>query len=169
MIKPWAPHIGIGWLWWCETDVSKLPPLLAYCLSPGDCDVDHGIMDRLGLTRNLSTRERSDSHQLWRSCQQRHLWRAPRSYERFSRARLNMLALTIATAAWNLAMKSTIVLEGTACTCSFKCPDRKKSIGVRFGDRGSHWNRLSPSSPPFRIYTVQTLPDIFLILVALVV
>jgi hypothetical protein len=33
---------GIDWLLWGETDVSELRPL--YCSSPGDCDVDHGIM-----------------------------------------------------------------------------------------------------------------------------
>jgi hypothetical protein len=30
--------------------------LRAYCSSLGDSDVDHGMMDRLGLTPNFSTR-----------------------------------------------------------------------------------------------------------------
>jgi hypothetical protein len=33
-----------NWLWWGETDVSELRPLQVYCSSPGDCDVDHGMM-----------------------------------------------------------------------------------------------------------------------------
>jgi hypothetical protein len=32
------------WLWWGETDISELRPLRAYCSSPGNCDVDHGMM-----------------------------------------------------------------------------------------------------------------------------
>jgi hypothetical protein len=46
----------VDWLWWGETDVSELWPLRAYCSSPGDCDVDHGVRYRLGLTPNSSIR-----------------------------------------------------------------------------------------------------------------
>jgi hypothetical protein len=38
----------VHWLWWGETDVSELRPLGAYCSSPGDCDVDHGMMVSTG-------------------------------------------------------------------------------------------------------------------------
>jgi hypothetical protein len=42
-------HVGgkrleVNRLWWGETDVSEVRPLQAYCSSPGDCDVDHGMM-----------------------------------------------------------------------------------------------------------------------------
>jgi hypothetical protein len=40
--------IEVVWLRWCETDISELRPLLAYCSSPGDCDVDHGMMGSTG-------------------------------------------------------------------------------------------------------------------------
>jgi hypothetical protein len=33
---------------WGETDVSELQPLQAYCSSPGDCDVDRGMMVSTG-------------------------------------------------------------------------------------------------------------------------
>jgi hypothetical protein len=57
----------------------------------------------------------------------------------FSRTRLNMLASIVITAAWRLATRSLIVLEGTAKTCSFRCSHRiKQSIGVSFDDRGGH-------------------------------
>jgi hypothetical protein len=36
---------GIGdWLRWGKTDVSELRPLRAFRSSPGDSDVDHGMM-----------------------------------------------------------------------------------------------------------------------------
>jgi hypothetical protein len=43
---PRSPDLGrlVQWLWWGETDVSELRPLQAYCLTPADCDVDHGMM-----------------------------------------------------------------------------------------------------------------------------
>jgi hypothetical protein len=63
----------VDWLWWGETDVSELRPLRAYCSSPGDCDVDHGMTHQLGLTPNLSTRAIWQPP-LWRNCQQRHIW-----------------------------------------------------------------------------------------------
>jgi hypothetical protein len=50
-------HSQSDWLWWGDTDFSELRPLWAYCSSPDDCDVDHFMVERLGLTPNLSTRE----------------------------------------------------------------------------------------------------------------
>jgi hypothetical protein len=62
----WAPHQGthvtwsrlhlsqhsshglVDWLWRDKADVSELRPLRAYCASPGDCDVDHGMMVSTG-------------------------------------------------------------------------------------------------------------------------
>jgi hypothetical protein len=38
----------VDWLCWGETDVSELRPLRAYCSSPGDCHVDHGMMVSTG-------------------------------------------------------------------------------------------------------------------------
>jgi hypothetical protein len=37
----------VDWLWWGETDVSELRPVWAYS-SPGNCDVDHGMMVSAG-------------------------------------------------------------------------------------------------------------------------
>jgi hypothetical protein len=34
----------VDWLYWGEADVSELRPLRVYYSSPGDCDVDHGMM-----------------------------------------------------------------------------------------------------------------------------
>jgi hypothetical protein len=88
---------------------------------------------------------------------------APRSYNRclwqpppisrqtavhpmaFCRTRLNMLASTIVTAAWSLATRSSIILEGTAQTCSFGCAYRRESIGVTFGEPGGH--AIGPPPP----------------------
>jgi hypothetical protein len=44
----------VDWLLWGETDVTELWPLWAYCSSPGDFDVDHGMMVSTGA--NSSTR-----------------------------------------------------------------------------------------------------------------
>jgi hypothetical protein len=41
--------ILIDWLWWGETDVSELRPLRAYCSSPGDWHMDHGMMVSTGV------------------------------------------------------------------------------------------------------------------------
>jgi hypothetical protein len=38
----------VDWSWWIENDVSELRPLRAFCSSPGDCDVDHGMMVSAG-------------------------------------------------------------------------------------------------------------------------
>jgi hypothetical protein len=38
----------VDWLWWGETDVSELRRLRTYCSSPGDCDVEHGMMVSTG-------------------------------------------------------------------------------------------------------------------------
>jgi hypothetical protein len=44
--------IQMAWLlarlWWGETDVSEVRHLLAYCSSPGDCDVDNGVIVSTG-------------------------------------------------------------------------------------------------------------------------
>jgi hypothetical protein len=56
----------VDWIWWSESDVSELRPLRAYCSSPGDCDVNHGMMVLTGANSSTST--------VWRSCQQIHLW-----------------------------------------------------------------------------------------------
>jgi hypothetical protein len=59
MIESWKLHewrdIGrlVDSLWWGETDVSELQPLRASCSSPGDCDVDHGMMVSTGANSKL--------------------------------------------------------------------------------------------------------------------
>jgi hypothetical protein len=47
----WLPNFSgclVDWLRWGENDVSELRTIRAYCLSPGDCDVDHGMMVSTG-------------------------------------------------------------------------------------------------------------------------
>jgi hypothetical protein len=48
--------LSVDWLGRCETDVSDLLPLRVYCSSPGDCEVDNGMMVSTGVTPNSSTR-----------------------------------------------------------------------------------------------------------------
>jgi hypothetical protein len=56
-LRPRPRGHRVDWLWCGETDVSELRPLPAYCPSPGDCDVDHGVM--------VSTGANSYTRALW--------------------------------------------------------------------------------------------------------
>jgi hypothetical protein len=67
------------------------------------------------------------------------------SHMSFSRARLNMLASTVVTAAWTLPTRYSIVPRETAQTCSFRCSHRKNSIAVRSSERGGR--AIDPPSP----------------------
>jgi hypothetical protein len=51
-----AVVVVVDWIWWGATGVSKLLSLRAYCSSPSDCDVDHGMIISTGLTPNSSTK-----------------------------------------------------------------------------------------------------------------
>jgi hypothetical protein len=53
----------------------------------------------------------------------------------FYSTRRNMSASTLVIVEWSLATKSSILVGGIACASSFKCRHRKKSNGVRSGDR----------------------------------
>jgi hypothetical protein len=63
----------------------------------------------------------------------------------FSRIRLDILAPTVVTSTWRLAMRSSIVMGGTAEIGSFRCSHGEKSIGVRSGDRRGHG--IGPQRP----------------------
>jgi hypothetical protein len=52
--------------------------------------------------------------------------------------RRNMFASMVATAAWNFAVKSSMSVGGSLWKISFRCPQRKKSRGLRSGDLAGH-------------------------------
>jgi hypothetical protein len=52
-------------------------------------------------------------------------------------SRLDMFAPAVVTAAWNVARISSINLGQAVWTCSFRCPQRRISISVRFGEWGA--------------------------------
>jgi hypothetical protein len=68
-------HALVDWLRWGETDVSELRPLQAYCSSPGDCDVDHGMMVSTGAYSQLVYQSAlAAPSTARRSCYPKHLW-----------------------------------------------------------------------------------------------
>lgn len=81
-----------------------------------------------------------------------------------SRICLNVLALAVFTAALSPSNSSSVVVCGTAQTCSFTCSHRKKNPSSQTWRSRRAMNRPWTSNPPSWICRVHPLPDIFLII-----